>query len=278
MGETFLMCEPKYFDVDYVINPWMKGHINKVDQAHAHDEWRDFYNNLKRFSNIELIKPELNLPDLVFTANAGLILNQHVILSHFRNTQRQPEEFFFQRWFEKNNYKVSKLPDNIYFEGHGDAIFHCDKKLLWLGYGIRTELSIIDYLKEKINIPIKPLKLVNKNFYHLDTCFRPLLDGYVMYYPDAFSDKAKQSIEDEVPTEKRIIVTQKDAIHFACNSVLIKTDKVPSQKGIIFVNAMSNTLQTQLISLGYQIQIQPVTEFRKSGGANQCLTLKLAHE
>lgn len=275
MTTTFLMCEPKYFEVDYVINPWMKGQVHKVDHERAKQEWRDFYNHLQEFAAVELINPEPNLPDLVFTANAGLIVNKHFVLSRFCHPQRQPEEPFFKRWFAEHDYTVSELPNDIYFEGHGDAVFQRGKKLLWLGYGMRTQLSALDYLKTKTTTPIKPLELVDERFYHLDTCFCSLLDGYIMYYPPAFSDDAQQSIHAAFPTEKRIIVNDEDAAHFVCNAVLVATDKIPSKKGVIFVNAISDELQTQLDSLGYKVQIQPVSEFRKAGGANQCLTLKL---
>lgn len=278
MADTFLMCEPQYFEVDYVINPWMKGHIHKVDHSLAKQQWQNFHDNLKQFANIELIDPEPNLPDLVFTANAGLVLNKHVILSHFRHAERRPEEPIFKEWFEEKGYIVSILPNDVYFEGHGDAIFHSDKKLLWSGYGIRTESKALDALKKKLSIPLIPLELIDEKFYHLDTCLCPLLDNFLMYYPSALSKESNKLIEAAVPKQKRIPIDEEDAAHFACNLVLAQTNKIPRKKGVLFVNAITSKLQAQLEALGYQVQIQPVTEFRKAGGGNQCLTLKLAHK
>lgn len=278
MPETFLMCEPKYFDVDYVINPWMKGQVHKIDHALAKEQWQNFYKNLQQVATVELIKPEPNMPDLVFTANAGLILNKQVILSHFRHPERRPEESVFKRWFEEQGYSVSSLPDDIYFEGHGDALFHSNKKLLWSGYGIRTEPKALDALKKQISIPLIPLELIDEKFYHLDTCLSPLLDNFLIYYPPAFSKESNQLIEATVPKQNRIAIGEEDAAHFACNLVLARTKKIPGKKGVLFVNAITSKLQAQLEALGYQVQIQPVTEFRKAGGGNQCLTLKLAHK
>jgi len=275
MTETILMCEPKYFDVNYVINPWMKDQVNKIDHVLAKQQWQDFYNNLKQFCTIKLVEPQPNLPDLVFTANAGLVVGREVILSHFRHPERRPEEPIFKHWFEENGYTCTQLPNGIYFEGHGDAIFHSDKSLLWLGYGIRSEIKALDALKKKVSTPIVPLELISEQFYHLDTCFCPLIDGTVIYYPSAFSKESNKLIASKLPKEKRIVINDEDAAYFVCNLVFIKTKKIPGKKGVIFINAATSALEKKLHELNYEIKIQPVTEFRKAGGANQCLTLKL---
>lgn len=141
-----------------------------------------------------------------------------------------------------------------------------------MGYGFRSDLKASDYLKTHLAMPVVPLQLVDERFYHLDTCFCPLLDDVVLYFPGAFDTASNRLIEENVPENKRIIVSQKDALQFACNAVLANTPKAK----LIFINAATPTLKNQLTQLGYQVIIQPMTEFNKSGGANRCVTLQLS--
>jgi N-dimethylarginine dimethylaminohydrolase len=267
---SFLMCEPTYFAVNYVINPWMAAHVNNIDHSRALQQWQDFYQCLTQYVTVHLVEPQPQLPDFVFTANAALIKNKRCVLSHFRHPERQLEEPFYKQWFAAHDYEAIEIPDQIYFEGEGDALFQPDGELLWMGYGIRSDKKASEHLTAFFHIPVATLKLIDEKFYHLDTCFFPLRHGYVMYYPAAFDREANQLIEQQVPKEKRILVSEEDAHHFACNAVLI-----PKQNhfGIIIMNYASNSLQRELTELGYELIIQPVDEFMKAGGANKCLTL-----
>ncbi|AAO89837.1 dimethylarginine dimethylaminohydrolase family protein [Coxiella burnetii] len=275
MSSTLLMCKPDYFNVDYVINPWMNGHIHLVDKRLAEEQWQAFYETLRQYATIQLISPKPHLPDLVFTANGGLVYDKLCILAHFRHKQRQGEEVFFKQWFEKHGYTVLQMPKSIYFEGTGDALFQRDGKWVWMGYNIRSELKACEYLETYLSMPVTPLKLINEKFYHLDTCFCPLFDGAVMYYPGAFDADSVQLIEKNIDEDKRLVVSDEDALHFSCNALVIKTDKIPTKKAVIFMTYASDPLQTQLNQLGYEVIIRSVSEFRKAGGANKCLVLEV---
>ena len=269
------MCKPTYFSVDYVINPWMTNNIHQINRSVAKQQWQNFYQQLQRYIKVKLIEPEPNLPDYVFTANGGLVNNNLFILSHFRYKQRQAEAPLYKKWFETNGYQVYELPKDIYFEGAGDGLIQPSLHFLWMGYNFRSDLKASQYLKTLYEMPVIPLKLINAQFYHLDTCLCPLLDGWIMYYPNAFDVKAQQLIEQKIDRQKRIIVSEEDATNFACNAVVIKTDKIPNKKAVIFINSATQTLQQQLNNLGYKVIIQPVTEFNKAGGANKCLVLEI---
>ncbi len=273
MSDAFLMCKPDYFSVDYVINPWMKAHVHQSELENAVRQWQAFYDTLKKYVSVALIEPQPNLPDFVFTANAGFVKNKFVMLSHFRHPERQKEEVHYTKWFKENGYKLLPLPKNIYFEGEGDVLSQSDQNRLWMGYGFRSDLVASEYLESFYSAPVIPLKLTNEYFYHLDTCFCPLLKGCVMYYPGAFDPNALILLEENVPQDKRIIVNEEDALLFACNAVVIETDKIPGKSGIIFMHGASAPLHEKLEALGYHVQIQPVSEFLKAGGANKCLTL-----
>lgn len=110
------------------------------------------------------------------------------------------------------------------------------------------------------------LRLIDDRFYHLDTCFCPLANGYLLYYPGAFDSYSNRMIEMRVAAEKRIVLEEADAVNFACNAVNIDH--------IVVMNKASDALKARLSEVGFQILETPLTEFMKAGGAAKCLTLR----
>jgi lysine-ketoglutarate reductase/saccharopine dehydrogenase-like protein (TIGR00300 family) len=269
MTETirFLMCAPDHYDVDYVINPWMEGNIHKSSYDRAVEQWQKLYHVIKDHAIVDLVDPAKGWPDMVFTANAGLVLGKDVVLSRFYHKERQGEEPYFKQWFEEKGFKVHELPKDLPFEGAGDALFDREGRWLWAGYGFRSELDSHTLLAEWLDIEVLSIRLIDERFYHLDTCFCPLTGGYLLYYPEAFDSYSNRLIELRVPEEKRIAITEPDAVNFACNAVNI------TQK--IIMNRVSNDLKEKLASVGFQVIETPLTEFLKAGGAAKCLTLRV---
>ena len=263
----FLMCAPDHYDVDYVINPWMEGNIHKSSRDRAVEQWHKLYNILKQHAIVDLVTPQIGWPDMVFTANAGLVLGENVVLSRFLHKERQGEEPFFQTWFEENGYTVHLLPKDLPFEGAGDALLDREGRWLWAGYGFRSELDSHPYLAKWLDIEVLSLRLTDERFYHLDTCFCPLANGYLLYYPGAFDAYSNRLIEMRVAPEKRIAITEADAVNFACNAVNVES--------IVIMNKASNALKTSLAEAGFRVIETPLTEFLKAGGAAKCLTLRV---
>lgn len=260
------MCPPDHYDVDYVINPWMEGNIHRSSQERAIEQWQGLYNIIKDLAEVHLVDPAKGWPDMVFTANAGLILGSKVVLSRFMHTERQGEEPYFKAWFESQGCTVYELPPDLPFEGAGDALFDREGRWLWSGYGFRSELDAYTYVSKWLDIEVVALRLIDNRFYHLDTCFCPLSDGYLLYYPPAFDGYSNRLIEMRIPADKRIVVEEADAVKFACNSVNI--DRV------VIMNKASDRLKQQLNQAGFTIKETPLTEFLKAGGAAKCLTLR----
>ncbi|MGB3293213.1 MAG: fused N-dimethylarginine dimethylaminohydrolase/saccharopine dehydrogenase domain-containing protein, partial [Phormidesmis sp.] len=136
-----LMCPPHHYNVDYVINPWMEGNIHRSSQERAEEQWNQLYQVLTDHATVDLVKPQQGWPDMVFAANAGLVLGDHVVLSRFLHPERQGEEPYFEQWFEENGFTVHKLPKSLPFEGAGDALLDRAGRWLWAGYGFRSELD-----------------------------------------------------------------------------------------------------------------------------------------
>jgi N-dimethylarginine dimethylaminohydrolase len=267
-AHVFLMCPPEYFTVAYIINPWMHGNLRKIDNAVARQQWRSLYDILSDRATVRLVLPQPGSPDMVFTANAGLVKGRSFVVSRFRYPERQYEEPYFADWFMDRGYEVSMMPRECPFEGAGDALF--DRGAggrLWMAHGHRSIAAAREVLYGRLGLDIVTLKLVDQRFYHLDTCFCPLDGGFLMYYPDAFDEASRAAIEAGVPAARRIAVPEEDALAFACNAVNIDSTVVVNRATPAFVKALARH--------GFTVVQTPLSEFMKAGGSAKCLTLRL---
>jgi ornithine--oxo-acid transaminase len=265
---TFLMCPPTLYDVNYVINPWMAGNVHRSSRDRAMDQWNVLHDAMTRVAEVRLVEPQPGSPDMVFTANAGLLFDGIVALSSFYHPERQGEEPHFRRWFADSGFTVCDVPRLTPFEGEGDALFEADGSRLWAGYGPRTDELSHRQLTDLWDIEVVSLKLVDPRFYHLDTCFCPLSGGEVMYYPAAFDTESRIRIEGRYPKKKLIRVSESDALRFACNAVNIGNT--------ILLNRIGDDLLEDLQLRGYDVVQVELTEFLKAGGAAKCLVLRLS--
>jgi N-dimethylarginine dimethylaminohydrolase len=265
---TYLMCPPRLYDVNYVINPWMAGNVHASSRERAAHQWHRLYEALAEVADIELINPQPGSPDMVFTANAGLAHNGIVALSSFFHPERQAEEQHFRRWFQKAGYTIRDIPRETPFEGEGDALFSTDGTRLWAGHGPRTAAASHHYLSQTWNVDVVPLHLIDPHFYHLDTCFAPLANDYILYYPPAFDAASVAKIEAFYPPGKRMIVNESDAKNFACNAINIGRTTI--------LNDISRELTDRLESEGYTVVPVTLSEFLKAGGAAKCLVMRLS--
>lgn len=266
----FLMCPPLHFDVEYVINPWMLGQIHETNVELANRQWSQLYALLSEHAEVASLPAVAGLPDLVFTANAAMIYRKTAVVSSFRCPERQPESPYFANWLRDDGFEVHLLPAGVPFEGAGDALFDRGQPLLWLGHGMRSDIAAKAHLEHFVDVEVQPLRLRDPRFYHLDTCFCPLEGGYLLYYPPAFDEASNTAIEARVPRDRRLALSQDDAIHFACNTVNIGRS--------IILNHASEDLVRQLNEWGFDVTSTALTEFMRAGGAAKCLSLRLNEE
>ena len=173
----------------------------------------------------------------------------------------------FVEWFREAGYEIVSLPADMPFEGEGDALIQqCgNAPMLWAGYGVRSSLESHRAISELLNVEVVSLRLVDQRFYHLDTCFMPLDGGRVMYYPAAFDERSRREIRRRIPAEKRLKMSKADAMHFACNALVVGDT--------IVMNHASGSLNQQLSEWGYEVVLCPVDQFMLAGGAVKCLSL-----
>ena len=266
-AQTILMCPPDYFGVSYVINPWMEGKIGGTDRALAERQWTNLRDEIAKHAKVVLQPAQPGLPDIVFTANAGIVLGDKVIVTRFRSKERQGEEPHDHRWFAENGFDILDWPQEVPFEGAGDALFDRGQQTLWVGHGFRSDAAVPGLLQKMLGRKTLALNLVDPRFYHLDTCLCPLTNGFLLYFPAAFDEKSLALIEPPAPAEKRLPVEEADALKFCCNAV--------SLEQTVIMNDASESLQTRLRAAGFTPVLTPMSEFMKAGGAAKCLTLKL---
>ena len=264
---TVLMCPPDFFGVSYVINPWMEDQQGHTDATRAKRQWNALHDRIARTAEVSLITPHAGLPDLVFTANAGLALDGRVLLSRFRCPQRRGEEVWWRAWFEKAGLDVIEPPENLCFEGAGDALFDQARNLVWLGHGFRSDEAMAPIITKVFGRETVALRLTDPRFYHLDTCFCPLPRGDLLYDPAAFDAPSRAAIERRVAPEQRIAVDEADASKFCCNAVALD--------GSLLLNDASPALCEKLRAKNLEPILLPLTEFIKAGGAAKCLTLRI---
>lgn len=263
---VILMCPPDFYGIEYEINPWMSRSRASDDEL-ARRQWQALYALLGRLgAEIRLMPPVKGLPDLVFTANAGLVWGDKVFLPRFRHAARQGETPVDERWFREQGFQTVSLPSGLDFEGAGDALF-CGATLFG-GYLIRSDASAMQWIAGQIGCEVIPLQLVSDRYYHLDTCFCPLSRTEAMYYPPAFDEYGLKALKSVVPALMEVEAAE--AARFACNAVVIGRDVV--------LNTGCQRLESDLQARGYRTHSTDLSEFIKAGGSAKCLTLRLDGE
>ncbi len=260
---SLLMCAPDHYAIRYSINPWMKISCpaRRDSSRRQWDRLVEILHGLK--VEIDLVPPVPGLPDMVFTANAGLPVGDRVFLSRFRHPERRPESVRFRKWFEKKGFEILELPEGVFFEGAGDALFF--GTILFAGYRFRSDVRAHSRIAEVLGIQVLSLELVDRRFYHLDTCFSPLDDRSVLYYPPAFDRYALQVIRENIPDP--IPVPDREAFRFVCNAVVVGRD-------VVFQAGCPETVRV-LEERGFRVHETDLSEFHKAGGSAKCLTLRI---
>jgi len=261
-----LMCPPDYFGIEYEINPWMNVRVGSNAEL-ARRQWTALSLTLQDLgAAVDHIEPVSGLPDLVFTANAGLVFHDLFISSRFRYGVRQGEAPHFEGWARSRGFVVVSLPHGFNFEGAGDALF-CGETLI-AGYRFRSDVKSHQWIGERLGVEVLPLELIDPRFYHLDTCFCPLEPDLALYYPGAFDEYGRSVLRERIT--HLIEVAVEEAISFSCNAVVVgKT---------VILNEGAPKLALDLSARGFGVRPLGFSEFIKSGGSAKCLTLRVDGE
>jgi N-dimethylarginine dimethylaminohydrolase len=272
-----VMSSPDCFEVSYRINPWMEPERWHPSARQLADEARHGWQQLKSTyeqlgAAIEVQAPAAGLPDMVFTANAAMVLDRKVLLARFACAERRGEEAHDRAFFDALHARsvldeIVEPPAGMLFEGAGDAQWDARRELLWVGHGQRTSGGMHRVISEIYSVAAEPLHLVDPRFYHLDTCLCLLPGGEALFYPPAFSADSCARLRGRIGPDLLIEASHEDAHHLAVNAVGLGRD-------VVMCHA-SARLRAVLSERGYRTHVVPLEPFNRSGGGTYCLTLRL---
>ncbi len=258
----YLMCPPTFFDVSYRINPWMHPGSG-VSQSRAMQQWTTLRQAFVDAGHVvDVIEPVEGLPDMVFSANGGLVIGGRAVAARFRFQERAAEPLAYERWFADAGLR-SLGPTSAVNEGEGDLLVVGD--LVLAGTGFRTHLEAHAEISSLLARPVVSLDLVDDRYYHLDTALAVLADDEVAYFPEAFSRRSQALLLDLFPTA--ILATAGDAAAFGLNAV--------SDGRRVFLPAGATEFERQLVDRGFETHPVDVSELLKAGGGVKCCTLEI---
>jgi N-dimethylarginine dimethylaminohydrolase len=282
-GRRFLMCPPVHFGVLYEINPWMHSEV-VVDPDEARVQWEGLVATLRQAgAEVEVMDPHPDVPDLVFTANAGVVNTSRgagissvggdtgrpqFVPSHFRHPERQPETPVNAAWFGARGWRVDRLPEDLDHEGAGDALpFTPDggRTVLLSGYSFRSDATAATELSRLLACPVWPVQLVDPRLYHLDLTFCPLDGRRAIVAPLGWDAYGRRVVERLVP--EPLVLEDHEALSFCANSVVVD--------GTVVMPLAPPRVARRLEAWGFEVVECGVGEFLKAGGGCRCLTLAL---
>ena len=276
MRPTFLMTDPEHFQVAYEINPWMKpaawGADPVVWRRTARKGWEALKSALEHAGAEVRVMPGVEgLPDLVFPANAAIVLDGKALVARFRHPERAGEAPHFHDAFEAlwRAGVVDEVTDitDVFQEGAGDCIWDANRRLFWTASGPRSTPESLKVVADYFNQPVVHMPLATEAYYHLDTCFCPLSGGEILYYPPALSDTALHAIFKHTTPDQRIEATDRDAEAFCVNAVSLGRKLIMARPGA--------ELHDRLTARGYDVIGIDLEPYMLSGGGAFCMTLRL---
>jgi N-dimethylarginine dimethylaminohydrolase len=272
-----LLVDPAHFEVSYVINPWMRPGAWAEDPAGHRAEARAGFDALKAAltaagAAVETVPGLAGQPDMVFPANAAVVLDGRAIVARFACAERRGEEAAYMEALQAYVARgildeVAIFPEGCFQEGAGDAIWDIGRQFFWAGYGQRSILAATTHLERFFGKPVVALELASNRFYHLDTCFCPLSGGEVLFYPEAFTPEALGRIHSRVPPEQRLEASAEDAAAFCVNAVNVG-------RNVVMARAPDH-VRGMLAERGYKVMDVNLDPFILSGGGAYCMTLRL---
>lgn len=268
LTRRYLMCPPRYFAVDYAINPWMDP-SQPVDVRRALLQWTELRDTYRRLGHtVEEIEPQPGLPDMVFAANSGTVIDGRVLGARFRARERVPEAEHFRRWFLEHGYRDVVMPSRIN-EAEGD--FAWTGRMILAGTGFRTDPEAHAEAQEILGVPVLSLRLVDPRYYHLDTALFVLSEAsdsaraQIAYYPDAFSVGSQRVLARLFPDA--VLAGAADAECFGLNGV--------SDGRNVVLPIEATALADRLAARGFEPVLVDISELRKAGGGPKCCTLEI---
>ena len=258
---TVLMRRPEYFTVSYRIYPWMHPEV-PTNTSLALKQWTALYDTYRGLGfTIQLIDPIEGLPDMVYAANGGFVLDGIAYGAKFHYPERQPEGPAYMDWFRDNDFEVAEPQETN--EGEGDFLLVGD--VILAASGFRSDTSSHQEIATVYGRKVISLSLINPSFYHLDTALAVIDPETIAYLPSAFDESSLEILRERYPDA--IIATEEDAAILGLNSFSDGHNVVIAEKAVTFAK--------DLRERGYNPLGVDLSELLLAGGGVKCCTLEL---
>ena len=258
---TVLMCRPEHFTVSYRINPWMHPE-DPTDTSLALQQWTVLYDTYVDLGfAVHLIDSLPGLPDMVYAANGGFVLDGIAYGAKFHYPERQPEGPAYMDWFRSQGLDVRE-PESTN-EGEGDFLLVGDTILAASGF--RSDTSSHQEIADIYGRDVVSLQLVNPSYYHLDTALAVIDPTTIAYLPSAFDEASLSILRERYPDA--ILATEEDAAFLGLNSF--------SDGHNVVIAERATTFAKDLAERGYNPIGVDLSELLLGGGGVKCCTLEL---
>jgi N-dimethylarginine dimethylaminohydrolase len=255
------MTPPTFFTVEYAINPWMDT-STRVDSHLAMNQWETLRQTYKDLGHtVEVVEPVAGLPDMVYAANGGLIVDGKAVVARFAYPERAGESVAYAEWMGRHGFHP--IETRHVNEGQGDLLVV--GSIVLAGYGFRTDRRAHHEIAAAVGMPLVSLELVDPRFYHLDTALAVLDETTIAYYPPAFTEESRARLLEFFPDA--IEVATPDAYVLGLNAV---------SDGLNVVHPAAATgFAGQLCDAGFVPIGVDLSELLKGGGSIKCCTLEV---
>lgn len=261
-ARRFYLTRPTLFQIEYKINKWMDTKV-QVDLGRAQAQWDALHQlYLDLGAQVEVFEPSPGWPDSVFTGDSIFLYGKKAIASRFRYAERSGEVAPQVQRFEERGYTVHELPEGVFFEGNGEAVYWNGKIIA--GYGVRSDRAALDFMAKTLGVEVIPLHVRAPHF-HVDTIICPLSDTTLAYVPTAMDADSQQTIKNL--GANLIHIEREEAAYLACNSMSVAGN-------VIVSTLQAPKFHKALEKAGFEVRPLDLSEFAKSGGGAKCLTLE----
>lgn len=259
---SYLMCPPTYFAVDYAINAWMDT-TRPVDRDLARAQWDAVRAaHLALGHRVGVLAALPGLPDMVFAANGGLVVDGRGLAARFRYRERRGEEAAHRDRLVEEGVDLV-LPEHVN-EGEGDFAVAGTRPgaPVLAAWGFRTDLAAHAELARAVRRRVISLRLVDPRWYHLDTALAVLDDTTAAVVPQAFDRASLATLHarfDEI-----VVLSEEDALVLGANAV--------SDGRHVVLEAAAARLADDLAARGFVPVPVDTSELRRAGGSVKCCT------
>jgi len=259
-------------------NPYVNPHADFTQEEvlEPHRKLEELLSNVKSYT----VHPPvgLKLPDIVFTANAGLSLPglpvSVMVLPSMKYKQRQDELPFIRSICRDLMIRTVSLPSSVVFEGQAEAKWFHGGSLLVCGYGCRGSKAgfvalerILTRIYQSYGRPVPRLLVLpfeSCNYYHLDVAMMEFDDRACIVHRAAFSPASLDLLRSALGPSNVHVLDTKDSF---CLNAIVDGPRLLTHK-------VSPAIRDKLESITGRSVVQiDTTPFEESGGSVRCMVL-----